>query len=230
MTIWNRSLRVLPGPPGRRSYTTIQPGRRYSDRSGYGPARAPRNTGNTQRAIPFMAYSIRLRGRSGPGERRRRRRQPALLLDRAGDLPKTVPGGGALASPPGRAGRLPAVPGRSARRLPRARWGVVIPPEYFFARARRWLVSSTSLSYRKESEIPLVPVISAAASVTPVTESNGSHSDSRPPGHYALICHLTGGSARVLRASLKSSLQVAATPPGKSPIQIAVFAFFARIG
>ncbi|HEV8220593.1 MAG TPA: hypothetical protein VGQ05_10040 [Streptosporangiaceae bacterium] len=32
-----------------------------------------------------------------------------------------------------------------------------------------------------------------------------------------------------LRASLKSSLQLAATPPEKSLIQIAIFAFFARI-
>jgi hypothetical protein len=33
-----------------------------------------------------------------------------------------------------------------------------------------------------------------------------------------------------LRASLKSSLQLAATPHGKSPIQIAIFEFFAGIG
>jgi hypothetical protein len=34
---------------------------------------------------------------------------------------------------------------------------------------------------------------------------------------------------RVLRASLKSSLQLAATPPGKSAIQLAIFAIFAKI-
>jgi hypothetical protein len=32
------------------------------------------------------------------------------------------------------------------------------------------------------------------------------------------------------RASLKASVKLAATPPGKAPIQLAIFAFFARIG
>jgi len=195
LTIWNRSLRVLPGPPGRRSYTTIQPGRRYSGRSSYGPANPPGNTGNTQRAIPFMAYSIRLRWPPWASCAAATLRLPALLLDRAGDLPKAVPGGGPLASPPGRAWRLPAVPRRSARRPRGAAWRPVIPPGFFLPRAGRQLVSSTSLSYRKASGIPLAPVIPAAAPVTPVTENNDSHSGARPPGHYALICRLTGGSA-----------------------------------
>ena len=63
----------------------------------------------------------------------------------------------------------------------------------FFARARCWPASSTSLSYRKASGIPRAPVISAAATVTLVTASNGSHSGGRHPGHYALICRPAGG-------------------------------------
>jgi len=69
-----------------------------------------------------MAYSARLRGRSGPAARRQCRRPPALLLDRAGDLPKAVHGGGPRAGPPGPAWPFPAVPRGSARRPPRAGW------------------------------------------------------------------------------------------------------------
>jgi len=60
-----------------------------------------------------MAYSARHRGRSAPAARRRRWRQPALRLDRAGDLPKAEPAGGLLADPPGPARRLTGVPRRS---------------------------------------------------------------------------------------------------------------------
>jgi hypothetical protein len=230
LTIWNRSLRVLPGPPGRRSYTTIQPGTRYSGRSSYGPARAPGNTGNTQRAIPFMAYSIRLRWPPWPSCAAATLRQPALLLDRAGDLPKAVPGGGPLAGLPGRAGRLPVVPRRSARRPRRAGWRPVIAPEFFFARAGRQLASSTSLSYRKASGIPLAPVIPAAAPVTQVTENNDSHSGARPPGHYALICRLTGGSTE----KFKSFAEIVAATCSNTSREIRYsnsnFAFFTKIG
>lgn len=230
MTIWNRSLRVLPGPPGRRSYTTIQPGTRYSSRSSYGPARAPGNTGNTQRAIPFMAYSIRLRWPPWPSCAAATLRQPALLLDRAGDLPKAVPGGGPLAGLPGRAGRLPVVPRRSARRPRRAGWRPVIPPEFF--------LPGPAVSSRVRHRFPtgrhrefLWPRLSQ--------QRHQPHRSQRTtnltlvPGPL-VIMPLSAASReappRNLRASLKSSLQLAATPPGKSAIQIAILHFLPRLG